>query len=504
MLKFNAIYDKNCDLVHLLDELSSLGVVVNKNFSSLGVLNISANDTNFSALPEILSYEEDIEIVPELLESWHLLRIGSQRLPMRAHYLPKNDGEGSVVYVVDSGIISDHPELQGASIINLYSYDGDFSDTIGHGTAVASLIVGKTVGVAKKSVVKVVKIPSGISINISILLQAFDAILSDHLQSPGVKVINCSWLISKSQILDLKIQEMQDNNLVVVAAAGNAGLDANLFSPVGLDSVLGVGASDAYDRVVSWDGGAISNWGPEVDITAPGIDVDVALLNGSIGTASGTSFATAIVSGIVLQNITQYSNYTAQQIQELVIQSGKEDLLFRNESIYYSTPNLIAFALVDSGFITCENPYVDVQAGTTETRTITFRSPIQTIKIDKIKSGRILYALPPWCSFDSLTNTLTISPDVDLTAGKYQILLEGVTFDDIRVDTYGILVTVFKENIEEVDKSASEYYYTVENQNVVVQLQGCNGFCFPYDACTGTLKGVGCGCGQNYCGVGET
>lgn len=503
MIKFNVIYDKNADIGSLLDSLNSMGVVIHENFSSLGVLNLSSLNTDFATLPGVLTYEEDIQVTPELSEAWQLLRIGSAQLPMKSRYLPKNNGEGSVVYVMDSGI-SSHPEIQESSVVNLYSYNGDFSDSIGHGTAVTSLIVGQNIGVAKQAIAKIVKIPSGVAVNISVLLQAFDAILADHVLTPGVKVINCSWVIAKSQVLDLKVQEMQSNNLVVVAAAGNNGNNADNYSPVGLDTVLGVGASDAYDRVVSWAPGSSSNWGAEVDITAPGIDVEVALLDGSLGNSSGTSYAAAIVSGIVLQNITQYSDYTSSQIQDAVIQHAKLDLLFRNESIYSTTPNRLAYGLVDTSLISVETPIVEIEAGSSKVINIFYRSPIQFINTEQVTTGRITYLFPPWCSFNSGDNTLTISPSSSLPAGKYQIMLEGMAEDNVRIEVYGIVVRVYQETPEEIDMEAPEYYYTQNEDNVVVYLQACTGGCYPSYNCAGSIKGVQCGCVGESCGANAT
>ncbi len=115
-----------------------------------------------------------------------------------------------------------------------------------------------------------------------------------------------------------KVSDFGKKAGLAFAAAGNTGVEADTLSPVGLDTVIGVAASDAYDRVISWGSGLSSNWGPEVDLTAPGVDVPIINLNGGYTTGSGTSIAAAIVSGVVAQYIKNNNSLTAQQIQNLV------------------------------------------------------------------------------------------------------------------------------------------------------------------------------------------
>jgi cyanobactin maturation PatA/PatG family protease len=82
---------------------------------------------------------------------------------------------------------------------------------------------------------------------------------------------------------------------LIVAAAGNQGCDC-LHIPGALPSVLAVGAMDAHGKPLPF-----SNWGgiyKSQGILAPGENILGAKPGGGIATASGTSFATAIVSGV--------------------------------------------------------------------------------------------------------------------------------------------------------------------------------------------------------------
>jgi subtilase-type proteinase RRT12 len=255
-----------------------------------------------------IGFEEDasIETVPSL--EWHQLRVASRTLPMKQTFIAKNLGKDVNVYLVDSGIKADHPEFEFSNIVNLYSHNDSFDDDTGHGTGVASVIIGKTLGISTEATLKNVKIPMGQSIPLSSLLEAFNAIAADKIEADEIAVINCSWTIPKSMILDNLVADLRSQGFLVVAAAGNTISNADDLSPVGYDAVLGVGASDAFDRVISWATNVGSNWGKEVDLFAPGIDVMIANKNGGITEASGTSISAGIVSSIAAQYIHDFKN----------------------------------------------------------------------------------------------------------------------------------------------------------------------------------------------------
>ncbi len=346
---------------------------------------------------------------------------------------------------------------------------------VGHGTTMACVINGKTVGVSKNSIIKNVKIPFG-STSLGQLLTAFDAILADHNTTTGVKVVNCSWTIPKSQLLDGKILELQAAGLVVVAAAGNTGVEADTLSPVGLDTVIGVAASDSYDRVISWGSGLSSNWGPEVDITAPGVDVPIINLNGGYTTGSGTSIAAAIVSGVVAQYIKNNDSLTAQQIQNLVIDSATEDMLFRNESIYGTTPNRLIKALyIDIHKIWDKQSFTmfPVQQGVSSTLTFNTTLPLASanysdcVLINDRTGAETLFKKYPWAnsSYSDGVLTLTVEPTEEVSVGKYTIQLTSTDNNNVTYYTRYSL-GVYESTPTELDTVELEQYLTTDENNV--------------------------------------
>lgn len=264
---------------------------------------------------------------------WHRRRITNSTLP--------NEGEGTVIYLMDSGVDVLHPELSNANIINLYSHDGTWGDHDGHGTGLASVIAGNTVGISPKVTIKIVKIPLGAGTPVDLLMDAFDVIVMDN-DNTSTRIINCSWLILRSEIIDARILELQTAGFITVASAGNWVSRVHDWSPIGSKVVLGVAASDIHNKVTSWNDGVNgSNWGPEVSITAPGINVLTAAPNGTLQFASGTSIAAAVTSAVAAQFITKFPEKTAKEIYNLIISYAIPGVLSRNESIYGTTPNLL-------------------------------------------------------------------------------------------------------------------------------------------------------------------
>jgi hypothetical protein len=486
MKTYNLIYDKSTNLELILNQLTELGVIVNQTFSSLGMINVSSETETFSNIEGIIDFEEDTSVEPVPSLEWHQLRVASRILPMKETFIPRNLGEGVSIYLVDSGISTDHLEFETSNIVNLYSYNDNFDDDIGHGTAVSSVIIGKTLGISTEATLKNVKIPMGQSIPLSSLLEAFNVIAADKEEKGEIAVINCSWTILKSMILDNLIADLRSQGFLVVAAAGNTISNADGLSPVGYDSVLGVGASDAFDRVISWSIGVGSNFGKEVDLFAPGIDVKVATRDGGTSELSGTSISAGIVSSIAAQYINDFKNnsesdFTVDDIQSTIILNSVEDILFRNETIYENTPNRLAMALTLNKYYNNEMPsMIKIIPG--ETYALSFEineKYVSRINIDNVNIGKKVKHHPDWIILNEVTNTITFSPPETEESKNCMIYVEFWGHDETKLMTYSVSFTIGnppQETSEEI------YLWEIdENDEVIVtaasacQGGGCGG-----------------------------
>ena len=231
---------------------------------------------------------------------WQLDRIEQATISYDGTYTYDNAqvGAGVTIYIVDTGINTSHVEFTGRTAAG-FSAIGSSTDTLdcnGHGTHVAALAAGTVFGAAKGATVVPVRVldcnGSGTLLGV---LQGLDWI-ANNTQVGQPAVVNMSLGGDRNTYLDDAIGNLTSQGLAFVVAAGNTGVDASLVSPAASPGAITVGASDRNDL---W--AYFSNYGSEVDITAPGVDVRSAwyATNNATAIASGTSMAAAVVSGVV-------------------------------------------------------------------------------------------------------------------------------------------------------------------------------------------------------------
>ena len=140
----------------------------------------------------------------------------------------------------------------------------------------------------------------------------------------------------------IAVEHARARGAVVVAASGNDGEDVSGYGPAGIDGVITVAATDRRDRRAGF-----ANWGPSVDIAAPGVDVlslrarGTDLLSfipgveyekgqGIVGKdrayyrASGTSFAAPIVSGALSLLMSRRPGLSSGQAVRMLLQSARD------------------------------------------------------------------------------------------------------------------------------------------------------------------------------------
>ncbi len=248
---------------------------------------------------------------------WYLQKIEMES----AWEMQQGDGE-IVVAVIDNGLSVNHPDLSSqiwqnpnetadgvdndnnGYIDDINGWDFGNNDngiehdgTSFHGTQVAGLIGATTnnsVGIASVGYnVKLMglKITDYTSDTEVIMSAGYQAMI--YAADNGASVINCSWgNYNYSHLGEEAVNYAISKNVVVVAAAGNDGIN-EIFYPARYGNVLAVGATDSSDVV--WDA---SNYGYYVDLMSPGKDIISTGASDGYETASGTSLATPLVSGV--------------------------------------------------------------------------------------------------------------------------------------------------------------------------------------------------------------
>ena len=250
---------------------------------------------------------ESIDVtLPE--NQWARIRCASRYRPLLEQYSTHELVYGSKpeLYVVNTGINFDHTEFDNVEKENFYAapqFSNDFSDITGHGTAVASLAVGKNLGIARHCKLINVKITN----TESDLSLALDAIIDRASTDTTItRIVHISWTTAKSEVIDSKIQHLISLGVAVVCAAGDQGVDVVDFSPQCLTDVITVGTTDKYDipsgfnTIAPSNAGITSNYGAALDIFAPGEEVVAANITG-YQTVSGSAFSASLVAGIACE-----------------------------------------------------------------------------------------------------------------------------------------------------------------------------------------------------------
>lgn len=223
-------------------------------------------------------------------------------------------GQGVRVYVLDSGIDLSHPEFAGKDITLLHSKTGEFSDTTGHGTAIASVIVGETCGITEASLRVVKLFAHGHPTTLGEVLTALQKVAEDFaLDASKPAVLNLSWAIDKNLYVESKLAALMAMGIVVVCAAGNSGTAVQNVTPASMESAITVGSFGPTlvpSNFTNYTGPsntsyteAGTNYGVGLDIFAPGETIRVALPGGGYGYSAGTSIAAAIMSAVSVLNL---------------------------------------------------------------------------------------------------------------------------------------------------------------------------------------------------------
>ncbi len=240
-----------------------------------------------------------------------------------------------IVAVVDTGIQYNHKFLKN----NIFTPEGsvsasnfgvDFSgknvgkapkDSHGHGTHVAGIV---------KSIFPEVKIlplkyynpnasgQENLNSTIKALRYAVDQ---------NVDVINYSGGGPESSAEEKAIlMEAEKKGILIIAAAGNekSNIDKkqNAYYPAsyGLSNIITVGAHDESNQII-----ASSNFGEKsVDIAAPGFRIKSAIPGNGAGIMTGTSQATAFVTGVVALIKSNYPGLNYQQVKNIILSSSRK------------------------------------------------------------------------------------------------------------------------------------------------------------------------------------
>ncbi len=241
-----------------------------------------------------------------------------------------------VIGITDTGSDLDHPDLEPnlkynyADPIDGIDNDGDgYTDnfrgwdlgendnnpTVGvnnHGSHVsgcAAAATNNSTGVASPGF-NCKFLPVKIADASGALTEAYEGIT--YAADAGCQIINCSWGGGGGSSFGQDVIEYATINMnsLVVAAAGNNNLN-EAFYPAAYDYVLSVASTGNNDGKSSF-----SNYGPTVDVCAPGSNIYTAMSDDTYGFMNGTSMASPVAAGAAAIVLSQNPTFNALQIGE--------------------------------------------------------------------------------------------------------------------------------------------------------------------------------------------
>ncbi|KAJ7116957.1 peptidase S8/S53 domain-containing protein [Mycena epipterygia] len=259
------------------------------------------------------------------------------------NYFLEDDANGKnvVVYVVDTGVMSSHSELTPRVLSVPAQYipnnvGGNTEDVDGHGTAVAGVVAGLTLGVANAAQIVPIKImtqqddlitdtaSTTLQIPSEYVAQGIGLALNHYeteRKKQGSAVINLSITAWKGQLLQDAIDSATAGNNgrpvggKLVPGAKGADVCDLWVADVGQ---INVGATDIADKMASF-----SNFGKCVDVYGPGQSIVTASKDGKVAPIDGTSFAAPHVAGMIAAILSKEGSMTPTAMKAKIISDAK-------------------------------------------------------------------------------------------------------------------------------------------------------------------------------------
>ena len=310
---------------------------------------------------------------------WHLDRIDQLDANLDGKYHRHHFGAGSVVYVMDTGVLASHVEfgnrviagldLTGSLVVGssscrspnkaLQPCYSNWNELVGasHGTSVASLVAGQNVGVAPEAMIVSVRVMNESALATTrTYLDGLNAIIR-HAYDPNTPQFRTAVVNISGWVLE-KLASMPDPAPVPYAAVERkiremvAGVDAQgrpdpngkrfLFVVAGNNVDNGCGRAGVVDRFPATLGKEIeglitvggmteeNGWWPGacrggLEILAPSQDIFSASITAndhyrgrSPNLRSGTSFAAPIISGIAARILSENPFLTPPEIESII------------------------------------------------------------------------------------------------------------------------------------------------------------------------------------------
>lgn len=298
-------------------------------------------------------------------------------------------GKHVKIAILDSGVDTAHIDLE-ANISKL-SYDTETNTSptqvrgyhATHCAGIAAAVKDNNIqiaGVAPEAKIVSISIPFGSS---NVNLKMAEGIVWAYQN--GVDILSNSWVTTHHSAIDDAIRDAfrygrQGKGCVIVFSSGNHYVlsNPNVSYPANSnDTILVVGAIEKKGDVAGF-----SNYGPELDIVAPGDTILSTLPENMVGYESGTSMACPHVAGVAALILERNPELTVNQVNSIINSNAKKIKVTYDVSKPDGSWNIqYGYGLIDAYSSVINTPSVVYIQNDTITGT-------RTINADKIYVGK--------------------------------------------------------------------------------------------------------------------
>jgi subtilisin family serine protease len=227
-------------------------------------------------------------------------------------------GNGILVAMIDSGVDASHPDLAGAIAANFDAAAGEDTPHP-HGTGMAGAIAARRTLVSAAPRVSLLTVHAfGVRAE-GAQGTTFDIVKGlDWAAERGARIVNMSFAGPADPRLADALAKARRQNIVLIAAAGNAGANSPPLYPAADPNVIAVTATDPADALFP---GAVR--GRHIAVAAPGVEVLVPAPDGAYQFTTGTSVAAAEVSGVAALLIERNPALTPNDVRRILTGTAK-------------------------------------------------------------------------------------------------------------------------------------------------------------------------------------
>jgi subtilisin family serine protease len=217
----------------------------------------------------------------------------------------------------------------------------DPMDDNGHGTHCAGIIGAEgenDLGIAgvnwKVQIMPLKFMGAGGSGTTKDAIEAINYVIERKKAGVNVRIISASWgSTQRSRALEAVIRKAYENDILFVAAAGNASTDndrtPHFPSSYNVPNVISVAALDRNDQLASF-----SNYGVKsVAIAAPGVDILSTWLGNEYEEKSGTSMATPVVAGVAALVLAENPRMSVDDLRKKLMASTDPIVALKGKTV---------------------------------------------------------------------------------------------------------------------------------------------------------------------------